>query len=124
EAVEGVGIAELLRHLRTIEGAHGAGGLRPSEVRGQRVACGTGLEQESAERRTPTPARGAEVGIEAGDEGAGALGVVPIQVANRNLLEQVVAPEQLVSPLARGHYGDPVRAHLAGEQKERHGGGA
>ena len=47
-----------------------------------------------------------------------------MELAQDDLLEELVAPEQLVRALAGRDHGDPLLAHLAGEQVERDRAGA
>jgi hypothetical protein len=74
--------------------------------------------------RGAAPAGRAEVRVQPLERGLGALRVARVALAQRHLLEQVVAPEQLVRALARGHHGDAGLARPPGQQHQRDRGGA
>ena len=91
-------------------------------MRGERIVV-VDLEQETGPTRTPSRAR-AEVRVEAFEQLDCPIGVVAVQVADRDFLEEVVAPEELVGSLAGHHDLEVVLVDLPGQQVERHRGGA
>ena len=66
----------------------------------------------------------AEVGVELVEQLQRPLRIGCVELAERDLLEQVVAPEQLVGPLTGRDDRDALLADLACEQVQRHRRGA
>ena len=104
-----------------------AGGRRDARlVREQRIVGRAGVEEEAPPGLAAAAAGRGEVRVHAIEQrrAPGGVGVARAERAHLGLLEEVVAPEQLVGALARRDHRDALLARRLREQVERHAGRA